>query len=105
MNLGEYLWRKRKTYKKFSEEVEICHRSTAQYVTGEFTASLLSAIKIVAMTSGEVGFIDLLSKSDLDKLYDFLTNLPEKIKNHTSISDMHKSISLAKKSRENVDLD
>jgi hypothetical protein len=105
MHLGDYLWQKRKTYKKFSEDINVCHRTTAQYVNGEFSASLLPALKIFAITLGEVDYINLLSKSDLDKLDEFLTNLSEKQKNHNVIAYMQAKIIEAKKSREGVDLD
>jgi len=98
MNLGDFLWKKKRSYKQFGEAIDISPRSVSQYVTGEFSAGLLSALKIATVSEEEVSYVDLLSIKDLEKFDTFLDCIPQNYR----MKELKLQIKETKKSRASV---
>lgn len=78
MNLEEYLWRTRKTYRMFAEETTSSTQGMTQYVNKRHSPSLLTAMKIYAASGGKVSLIELMSTSDMKELLGVLENLKKR---------------------------
>ena len=70
MMLDEYLFRNKKKYNAFADEIGITYRSLWNILNNGSDMKLSVALKIEKATKGEVTCIELLPKSFLDDLAD-----------------------------------
>jgi hypothetical protein len=78
MNLEEFLWRMKKTYREFSDEADISYQSLVHYCPRDHSPGLFVALKLYAAAGGKVSFIDMLSIDDLSKFEQALDLIKEK---------------------------
>ncbi len=70
MKLDEWIFRKKITIKKFSDEIKIAY-VVCQYIisrAGNIKVNLINALKIVRYTDGEVSLEDLLDDATLEEV-------------------------------------
>lgn len=75
MNLEEFLWRARKTYRQFAAEAGTSQQGMCQYVAKKHSPGLFCALKIHVASGGKVSLIELLSMDDLNELQEMIQEL------------------------------
>jgi hypothetical protein len=94
MLIKKYLWEKRTIYSDFAKEADFCKRSLTLYVNRAITPDLLTALKIHAISKGEISFVDILSDKDFQSLDKFIENIKS-----DDLKELKKLIKNSKKSR------
>ncbi len=68
MDLDYYLWKNKITQRVFGKVIDMSESSLSHVVSRKGTPRLLTAMKIVQATKGDVTFVELLSDGDREKL-------------------------------------
>lgn len=72
MDLDEYVWRRKVTLKKMSEETGICAVTLSQLRNFKVTPKLDTALKIHEVTNGEVSYLEMLPPEARKKIEKWL---------------------------------
>lgn len=72
MDLDEYLWRSKRTATELAKKVNLSFPTMLLIKHKKKAPKLITALKIMVETNGEVGLEDLLSKQDVKDLKKWL---------------------------------